>query len=112
MCTAKDSACIWRASKRYCWLTAANTSPRSLRPYGWRVRSAAAQRDVVEQRVRGIGGIAVVVDVEPEDDGLSRPLARVPRHLRPRAGIRADVQRGRERRSRGVPDLHLDLVVR
>src|SRR6186713_2408351 len=71
-----------------------------------------AQRDVVDQRVRGIGGISVVVDVEPEDDSppteARRELVALPR---PAPRVRAHVEDRRQRRAGGVPDLHLDLVV-
>src|SRR6185503_11148579 len=59
------------------------------------LRSLLVQRDVVDQRVRGIGRIPVVVDVEPEDD---RPPADARRELealpRPRSRVRADVEDG------------------
>src|SRR4051794_25215208 len=48
-----------------------------------------AERDVVEQEVRGVGGVAVVVVVEPEDDRLPRIGRRVEGHLRPGSRVGA-----------------------
>src|SRR5947208_6894677 len=79
------------------------------RPYS--VESSLAQRDVVEQEVRWIGRVAVVVVVEPEHDGLSAVRRHVEARLGPSSRVRADVEHGGQRRTGGVADLHLDLVV-
>src|SRR5580704_4526554 len=34
MCTANDSACIWRASSRYCWWTGARAAARTFIAHG------------------------------------------------------------------------------
>ena len=67
--------------------------------------------DIVEQGVRRISRVAVVMDVEPEDDRLTRelPLDGVA-PVGPRSRVGADVEDRRKPKAGRLPDLHLNLI--
>src|SRR5438034_3919895 len=102
----KASRCSRRTMSIETMLKARRAGP-SARP----ARFGLLHQDVVHEHVARIGRIAVVVHVEPQDNGLCGVWRHVERLLCPDARVRADVHHGGKGAAGRVPDLHLLLVV-